>query len=234
MSSRRAPCRCASFSSPLTSAELRVPNSFVLITLLVCASAGDVFAEKPATPNYTMAVWASEKGLPRGDVFAIAQDLEGYLWVGWAHGSSSLRRQSLLAVAARRSCVGATKRSGARDRRIARRQHLGRSRRWRRRRSHSARPDRQVLDRRRRAARRVRDDPGSTGSDLGCGSSRVVQVRQQSLDAGRKERRATTAPSVVPYEDRAGHLWVGTASGIYKKTKDVFELVDPSSRTSRA
>ena len=29
-----------------------------------------------------MAVWASEKGLPPGDVFAIAQDLDGYLWLG--------------------------------------------------------------------------------------------------------------------------------------------------------
>ena len=71
--------------------RLRVPSPgsripFVLITLLVCASAGDVFAEKPATPNYTMAVWASEKGLPPGDVFAIAQDLEGYLWVGGPTG----------------------------------------------------------------------------------------------------------------------------------------------------
>jgi signal transduction histidine kinase/ligand-binding sensor domain-containing protein len=28
------------------------------------------------------------------------------------------------------------------------------------------------------------------------------------------------------YEDRAGHLWVGTGSGVYRKTKDVFELVD--------
>ncbi len=39
--------------------------------------------------------------------------------------------------------------------------------------------------------------------------------------------RATTAAEAFSlYEDRAGHLWVGTASGIYKKTKDVFELVD--------
>jgi len=48
--------------------------------------AGDVFAEEPATPNYTMAVWASEKGLLPGDVFTIAQDLEGYLWVGGPTG----------------------------------------------------------------------------------------------------------------------------------------------------
>jgi len=70
---------------------LRVPSSgsripFVLITLLVCASAGDAFAEKPAPPDYTMAVWASEKGLLPGDVFTIAQDLEGYLWVGGPTG----------------------------------------------------------------------------------------------------------------------------------------------------
>ena len=71
--------------------RLRVPHpgpriSFVLLTLLVCANAADVFAEKPPAPNYTMAVWASEKGLLPGDVFTIAQDLEGYLWLGTPDG----------------------------------------------------------------------------------------------------------------------------------------------------
>ena len=31
------------------------------------------------------------------------------------------------------------------------------------------------------------------------------------------------------YEDRAGHLWVGTAAGVYERKKETFELVDPAS-----
>ena len=122
----------------------------------------------------------------------------GLSLAGRAHGPSSLRRQSLLAVAASRSCVGTPERSGSRDRRIARRQHLGRPRRRRRRRSHSTRADRPVLDRRWRAARRDRDDPGSAGRDLGGDSSRAVQVRQQPLDAGSERARATRRRGLQP------------------------------------
>src|SRR5262245_51562707 len=39
-----------------------------------------------APPDYGLAVWAAEKGQPPGDVFAIAQDTEGYLWLGTPNG----------------------------------------------------------------------------------------------------------------------------------------------------
>src|SRR5262245_12527834 len=37
-------------------------------------------------PDYGLAVWAADKGQPPGDVFAIAQDAEGYLWLGTPNG----------------------------------------------------------------------------------------------------------------------------------------------------
>src|SRR5215813_291378 len=37
-------------------------------------------------PDYGLAVWAADKGQPPGDVFAIAQDTEGYLWLGTPNG----------------------------------------------------------------------------------------------------------------------------------------------------
>jgi signal transduction histidine kinase/ligand-binding sensor domain-containing protein len=43
-------------------------------------------AVAPSAPAYALSVWASEKGLPPGDVFAISQDAEGYLWLGTPTG----------------------------------------------------------------------------------------------------------------------------------------------------
>ena len=58
-----------------------------VLTLLVCASAvGTLVASESSSPNCALAVWAAEKGLPPGDVFALAQDLDGYLWLGTPTG----------------------------------------------------------------------------------------------------------------------------------------------------
>jgi ligand-binding sensor domain-containing protein len=43
-------------------------------------SAGD-----PAATRFALAAWPTQKSLP-GDVFAIAQDIEGYLWLGTSAG----------------------------------------------------------------------------------------------------------------------------------------------------
>ena len=36
--------------------------------------------------DYTMTVWSSEKGAPPGDVFALAEDADGYIWIGTPTG----------------------------------------------------------------------------------------------------------------------------------------------------
>src|SRR6476469_8861017 len=61
-----------------------------LLSIVVClCSAAVVTArgnEEPSTPaGFALAAWPTERSLP-GDVLAIAQDLEGYLWLGTPDG----------------------------------------------------------------------------------------------------------------------------------------------------
>ena len=59
----------------------------VLLALVVWVAAGRTgVAADSSSPTYALAVWAAEKGLPPGDVFAITQDLDGYLWLGTPTG----------------------------------------------------------------------------------------------------------------------------------------------------
>src|SRR5215510_11676500 len=75
-------------------ASLFRPLGFVGPFLLaVCLlTSGRAIAAAPsvtsdgAIPDYGLAVWAADKGQPPGDVFAIAQDAEGYLWLGTPNG----------------------------------------------------------------------------------------------------------------------------------------------------
>src|SRR5215213_4994959 len=56
------------------------------LAVLVCAvSAARLSAQTPLS-EYVLSAWATEKGLPPGDVFAVAQDLDGYLWLGTPNG----------------------------------------------------------------------------------------------------------------------------------------------------
>jgi len=203
----------------------RIP--FVLLTVFVCASAGDVFGEKPATPNYTMAVWASEKGLPPGDVFTIAQDLEGYLWVG---GPTGLLRfdgnrfspwqppdpASALPTGPIHAIVGSHDGSiwvgiggGGGVVRIQRGQIVKYSP------ADGAPPG---------VAAMIQDRQGA----IWVGTRRgLFKFANNRWTLAGKSEGYNGGEAFSLYEDRAGHLWVGSAAGIYKKTKDVFELVDP-------
>jgi Two component regulator propeller len=62
-------------------------SAAALSFVVVIAPFGATLDANPApAPTYALTAWAAEKGLPPGDVFAIAQDLEGYLWVGTPAG----------------------------------------------------------------------------------------------------------------------------------------------------
>ena len=202
----------------------RIP--FVLLTVLVCASAGDVFAEKPAAPNYTMAVWASEKGLPPGDVFTIAQDLEGYLWVGgptgllrfdgnrfspWQPDDPALALPSgpvHAIVGSHDGSIWVGIGGGGGVVRIQRGQVVKYSA------ADGAPPG---------VAAMIQDRQGAIWVATRRGLYKYANNRWAL--AGKSDGYSG-AEAFSLYEDRAGHLWVGSASGIYKKTKDVFELVD--------
>ena len=61
-----------------------------LLSIVVCLCSAAVVtargAEVPSTPaGFALAAWPTERSLP-GDVLAIAQDLEGYLWLGTPDG----------------------------------------------------------------------------------------------------------------------------------------------------
>ncbi len=62
-------------------------SAAALSFVFALAPLGATLDANPApSPSYALTVWAAEKGLPPGDVFAIAQDLEGYLWLGTPAG----------------------------------------------------------------------------------------------------------------------------------------------------
>jgi signal transduction histidine kinase/ligand-binding sensor domain-containing protein len=67
---------------------LRLLSSALTFAALFAASAVPLRAQtpEPAAPAYALSVWATEKGLPPGDVFAVNQDAEGYLWIGTPTG----------------------------------------------------------------------------------------------------------------------------------------------------
>ncbi|HET9266530.1 MAG TPA: two-component regulator propeller domain-containing protein [Vicinamibacterales bacterium] len=65
-------------------------SRWALVVAALVAGAAPARAQSPASassssPAYALSVWASEKGLP-GDVFAVNQDAEGYLWIGTPTG----------------------------------------------------------------------------------------------------------------------------------------------------
>jgi signal transduction histidine kinase/ligand-binding sensor domain-containing protein len=55
----------------------------VLALLAVCASSSAAALDLPGVlTGYSIVSWSDEDGRPLGSVYAIAQDLDGYLWVG--------------------------------------------------------------------------------------------------------------------------------------------------------
>src|SRR5262245_11105285 len=75
---------------PLYSTATRASTSRVhRLSILVCVCAAVVTArgaeERSAAAEFALAAWPTERSLP-GDVLAIAQDLEGYLWLGTPDG----------------------------------------------------------------------------------------------------------------------------------------------------
>lgn len=204
------------------------PASLVLTALLVCASAIDAFAEKTAIPNYTMAVWASEKGLPPGDVFAIAQDLDGYLWVGGPTGllrfdgdrfshwnppdpASALPNGPVHAiVGSHDGSVWVGFGGGGGVVRIHRNEIVRYTA------ADGAPPG---------VAAMIQDRQGAIWVPTRRGLFRFSNNRWTLVG---KDEGYDGSEAFSIYEDRAGHLWVGSASGVYEKKKDVFELVDTS------
>jgi signal transduction histidine kinase/ligand-binding sensor domain-containing protein len=213
-----------------------------MVRPLVVAAGALVIATVCATPSraasalteYTLTVWASEKGLPPGDVFALTQDADGYLWVGTPTGLlrfdgakfvswSAINEQDPLPagpvhvlIVARDKSLWVGLGGGGGVVRIAH----GHVTRYHTKDGAPPGVDALLEDRegtiwaagRRGLFRFARGAWSAVGSESGFPQSEVFSV----------------------YEDRAGALWVGTAAGVYRRTNGRFSLVDAEASNAQS
>jgi signal transduction histidine kinase/ligand-binding sensor domain-containing protein len=200
------------------------------LAIAVCVSASESRADArpPTTPSYALTVWATESGLP-GDVFAISQDLEGYLWLGTPTGLlrfdgsrfvpwAPADKAEVLPKGPVHALVGAHDGSlwvgiggGGGVVRIDR-GHLVRYEM-----SDGAPPG---------ATDMIEDRQGVIWVASRRGLFRYFDGKWTRMG---EAEGYTGAEAFSLLEDRAGRLWVGTASGVYLRTNTAFESMDATS-----
>jgi signal transduction histidine kinase/ligand-binding sensor domain-containing protein len=209
---------------------LRAGRRAICTALIVWAGAGPASAEtRPhagsVDSTYALTVWSAETGASPGDVFAITEDREGYLWLGtqtglvrfdgfkfvtWADAAGTPVPGPVLAVAGARDgslwvggSAGVFRVSGAN-------------------------------------VYHVSEEPGFEGT-----ASALIEDRQGAIwvgnrrglfrYAGGKWTRITEADGYRGrevfslHEDQSGRLWVGSSFGVFRSRDDGFELVDARS-----
>jgi signal transduction histidine kinase/ligand-binding sensor domain-containing protein len=177
-------------------------------------------------PAYALSVWASEKGLPPGDVFAINQDAEGYLWLGTPTGLlrfdgsrfvswASLNDKEPLPNGPVHALVTAHDGSlwvglggGGGIARIDK-GHLMRYGP-----QQGAPPGVNAM---------IEDRQGVVWAAARRGLFRFGDGRWAAVGAA---EGYPGAEAFAIFEDRAGALWLGTSAGVYRRSKSLFELVN--------
>ncbi len=184
--------------------------------------------------GYALTAWTTEQGLPPGDILAMTQDLDGYLWIGatsglvrfdgvqfvaWgAHGEPALPPRSVPALIGSHDgslWIGFGNAGGVsrlRDGRLV--QYSERD----------GLPPGAI-------AAMVEDRHGIVWAGGVGGLSRFVDDRWQPMGAASGLPAAEVSSL---YEDQHGALWVGAAGGVYRRESSAFQLVDASSTYSRS
>ena len=188
---------------------------------VVLALAAALPATAPAQDrSYVLTAWTEETGLPSGEILAMTQDLDGYLWLGTSTGlvrfdgerfvtrpagpaDSSVRSVPALAAARDGSLWVGYGSGGVTRIRGEEAVHYGRD---------------QAL-------------PGGPVTMLLQGREGAVWVgTREGLARFNDERWETVdgVPEVFSlYEDRAGTLWIGTSSGVFALSGSRLELEYP-------
>jgi len=204
----------------------RAAPAVAALALLVCAAAPAASVADSSLPDYVLTAWATEKGSPPGDVFALAQDADGYLWLGTPNGLirfdgaqftpwTTLSPEQALPSGPVHSIVGAADGSlwvgfggGGGIVRIVQGKVVPQAR------SEGAPAG---------ATAMIQDRQGTIWVANRAGVFRFVNGKWTLLG---KEDGYHGAEAYSLYEDRAGRLWIGTAAGVYRRSGESLELVD--------
>jgi len=204
---------------------LTIARRIGVLSVVLCACGPAIViagADAPAEVRYALAAWSTEQS---GDVFAIAQDREGYLWLGtpdgpvrfdgtrfqpWARsGSSALPAHAVAALAG--SSQGGVWVAFAGSEGVARIDRDGITRYSP---TDGAPSGVNAL---------LEDRRGTVWAATGHGLFRYAGNRWSRLTEA-DGYNGEQASSV--YEDRAGRVWVGSARGLYRHDGTQLRLVD--------
>ena len=202
--------------------------SLTLFSLLMLPAAGEAAAD--SSGHYALSAWTPEKGLPPGDVRAITQDLEGYLWIGttaglvrfdgWQFVTWGTRGEPPLPGNAVSAPVGshdgslwisfsnASGVSRIRDGKLVN---------YSERDGLPAGPVAALLEDRH-------------GVLLAGGRGGLARLSGNRWEAIASDDGFTRTDVYSLYEDHAGSVWVGAGSGVYRGQNDTFTLVYESAK----
>ncbi|MEP7305506.1 MAG: two-component regulator propeller domain-containing protein [Acidobacteriota bacterium] len=203
----------------------------LVVGVFIMAGPARVLGAELPLDNYALTAWTTEKGLPPGDVLAMTQDLDGYLWLGtsaglvrfdgfqfvtWGtRGEPGLPGRSVPALAGSPDGSlwvgygaggGVSRIRGGQIVNYAVRDGLPKG------------PIAALLE----------DRYGTiwVGGRGGLSTFRADHWEPVTSEDG----YPLGAEVSSLFEDALGQIWVGSSNGIYRRTRDKFELVDGDTR----